>query len=94
MPLFLVNTALLPLALVQTPPWAPVEWKGSTVQPTYTGVTPTFWGSLDRVGGREDFQVWGTPNCGKGEPEQNGRTTHACSVARFRNVTMGVVSGG
>jgi TldD protein len=63
-------------------------------QPTYTGVTPTFWGSLDRVGGREDFQVWGTPNCGKGEPEQNGRTTHACSVARFRNVTMGVVSGG
>jgi TldD protein len=62
-------------------------------QPTYTGVTPTFWGALDRVGGREDFEVWGTPNCGKGEPEQSGRTTHACSVARFRNVTMGVVSG-
>ncbi len=62
-------------------------------QPTYTGVTPSFWGSLDRVGGREDFQVWGTANCGKGEPEQNGRTTHACSVARFRNMTMGVKSG-
>jgi TldD protein len=61
-------------------------------QPTYTGMTPQFWGSMDRVGGAEDFQVWGTPNCGKGEPEQSGRTTHACSVARFRGVSMGVKS--
>jgi len=59
-------------------------------QPTYTGVTPHFWGSMDRVGGPEEFMVWGTPNCGKGEPEQNGRTTQACSVARFRGVTVGV----
>ena len=59
-------------------------------QPTYTGVTPQFWGSMDRVGGPSEFVVWGTPNCGKGEPEQNGRTTHACSVARFRGVTVGV----
>jgi len=59
-------------------------------QPTYTGVTPQFWGSLDRVGGESEFRVWGTPNCGKGEPEQSGRTTHACSVARFRNVKLGV----
>lgn len=59
-------------------------------QPTYTGVTPQFWNSLDRVGGTADFTVWGTPNCGKGEPEQNGRTTQACSAARFRGVTVGV----
>ncbi|HMD02467.1 MAG TPA: hypothetical protein VKG44_05820, partial [Candidatus Baltobacteraceae bacterium] len=59
-------------------------------QPTYTGVTPQFWGSLDRVAGAGDFVVWGTPNCGKGEPEQDGRTTHACSVARFRGVKVGV----
>lgn len=59
-------------------------------QPTYTGVSPHFWGSLDRVGGAADFMVWGTANCGKGEPEQNGRTTQACSVARFRGVTVGV----
>lgn len=61
-------------------------------QPTYTGVTPQFWGSMDRVGGPEEFVVWGTPNCGKGEPEQAGRTSHACSVARFRNVNVGVKS--
>jgi TldD protein len=59
-------------------------------QPTYTGVTPHFWGSMDRVGGAAEFTVWGTANCGKGEPEQNGRTTQACSVARFRGVTVGV----
>jgi TldD protein len=61
-------------------------------QPTYTGVTPHFWGSMDRVAGASEFVVWGTPNCGKGEPEQTGRTTHACSAARFRKVTMGVKS--
>jgi TldD protein len=61
-------------------------------QPTYTGVTPHFWGSMDRVSGPEDFVVWGTPNCGKGEPEQISRTTQACSAARFRGVTVGVKS--
>jgi TldD protein len=59
-------------------------------QPTYTGMTPQFWGSLDRVSGPAEFVVWGTPNCGKGEPEQSGRTSHACSSARFRNVKVGV----
>jgi TldD protein len=63
-------------------------------QPTYTGVTPNFWGSMDRVAGPAEFVVWGTPNCGKGEPEQAGRTTHACSHARFRNVKMGVKTDG
>jgi TldD protein len=45
---------------------------------------------MDRVGGPSEFVVWGTSNCGKGEPEQSGHTTHACSVARFRNVKVGV----
>jgi len=39
-PLFLGNTALLPFAFAKTPPWAPVEWKAATVEPTYTGVPP------------------------------------------------------
>jgi TldD protein len=59
-------------------------------KPTYTGVTPRFWGGLDRVAGPAEWVVWGTPNCGKGEPEQAGRTTHACSHARFANVKMGL----
>lgn len=59
-------------------------------KPTYTGITPEFWGSMDRVAGADEMVVWGTPNCGKGEPEQAGRTTHACSHARFANVKVGV----
>jgi TldD protein len=59
-------------------------------KPTYTGITPRFWGSLDRVAGPQEWVVWGTPNCGKGEPEQLGRTSHACSHARFSGVKMGV----
>jgi hypothetical protein len=39
-PIFLVNTALLPYAFAKTPPWKPVEWKAATVEPTYTGVPP------------------------------------------------------
>lgn len=63
-------------------------------QPTYTGVTPQFWGSMDRVTGPQEFVVWGTPNCGKGEPEQISRTSHACGAARFRRVSVGVKSDG
>jgi hypothetical protein len=39
-PLFLIDTALIPVAFIQIPPWKPVEWKGATVAPTYTAVPP------------------------------------------------------
>jgi TldD protein len=58
--------------------------------PNYTGITPEFWGSCDAVGGREEWVVWGTPNCGKGQPGQVGRVGHGASPARFRNVQVGV----
>ncbi len=56
----------------------------------YTGLAPEFWGSCDAVGGREEWVVWGTPNCGKGQPGQVGRVGHGSSPARFRNVRVGV----
>ncbi|MDP9017176.1 MAG: TldD/PmbA family protein [Candidatus Eremiobacteraeota bacterium] len=59
-------------------------------KPTYTGITPQFWGSMDRVAGESEMVVWGTPNCGKGEPVQSGRTSHACSHARFAGVKVGI----
>jgi TldD protein len=58
--------------------------------PNYTGLAPEFWGSCDAVGGREEWVVWGTPNCGKGQPGQVGRVGHGASPARFRNVQVGV----
>ena len=55
--------------------------------PTYSGRTTSFWGSLDAVGGPSDWQVWGVPNCGKGQPGQTSRVAHGASTGRFRNVT-------
>ncbi len=57
---------------------------------TYTGITPQFWGSCDAICGRDEWVVWGTPNCGKGEPMQVMRTGHGAAPARFRNVQVGV----
>jgi TldD protein len=58
--------------------------------PNYTGITPAFWGSCDAVGGPEDWTLWGTPNCGKGQPGQVARVGHGTAPARFRNVQVGV----
>ncbi len=57
---------------------------------TYTGITPQFWGSCDAICNRDEWVVWGTPNCGKGEPVQTMRTGHGAAPARFRNVQVGV----
>ena len=58
--------------------------------PTYTGIGPTFWASLDAVGGPDEWTVWGLPNCGKGQPMQVGHTGHQAAPCRFRNVRVGV----
>jgi TldD protein len=57
---------------------------------TYTGITPEFWGSCDAVCGPQAWALWGTPNCGKGEPGQTARVGHGVAPARFRNVQVGV----
>ncbi len=58
--------------------------------PNYTGITTEFWRSCDAVGGREDWTLWGTPNCGKGQPSQTARVGHGAAPARFHNVRIGV----
>lgn len=58
--------------------------------PTYTGITPRFWGTLDMLAGESERVFWGTPNCGKGQPVQVGRTGHPAMPARFSSVRMGV----
>ena len=58
--------------------------------PTYAGVTPQFWNSCDAIGDAAAWRAWGSPNCGKGEPIQSGRTTQAAAPARFRMVAVGV----
>jgi TldD protein len=58
---------------------------------TYTGITPEFWRSCDAVCGEADWVMWGTPNCGKGQPGQTAHTGHGAAPARFRNVHVGVM---
>ncbi len=60
--------------------------------PTYTGITPQFWGSLDMLAGGDEWIPWGVPNCGKGQPMQVGHTGHPAAPARFRGVRVGVTS--
>ena len=59
--------------------------------PTYTGITPQFWNSCDAVANRDYWQLWGTPNCGKGEPGQVAHVGHGTSPARFRNILVGLM---
>lgn len=54
----------------------------------YTGITPEFWGSCDAVCDRDHWVVWGTPNCGKGQPMQTAHTGHGAAPARFRNIKV------
>ena len=58
--------------------------------PTYTGIGPRFWQSLDMLGNESEWTFWGTPNCGKGQPGQIGHTGHPAVPCRFRGVRVGV----
>jgi TldD protein len=58
--------------------------------PTYTGITPQFWGSCDAICSEPAWQLWGVPNCGKGEPMQTHGVGHGAAPARFRRVQVGV----
>jgi TldD protein len=58
---------------------------------TYTGITYEFWNACEAVGGPASWRLWGTPNCGKGEPMQIAHVGHGAAPARFRNVRVGVV---
>jgi len=71
------------------------EIRGGTLgrllrNPSYAGVTPTFWGSLDAVCSASEWRPWGLTNCGKGEPGQMMRVSHGAAPARFRGVQVGV----
>ena len=60
---------------------------------TYTGITPEFWNQCDAVCDASDWEIWGTPNCGKGQPSQTMRTGQGASSARFRGIQVGVGYG-
>jgi predicted Zn-dependent protease len=56
--------------------------------PNYRGVTTPFWNNLAKVGDSSTFEVFGTPNCGKGEPNQSVRVGHASPTCLFNNIEV------
>ena len=57
--------------------------------PSYSGITTEFWTSMDAICSGDEWTLWGTPNCGKGQPQQVMGTGHGASPARFRKITVG-----
>lgn len=56
--------------------------------PGYRAISATFWRSLVGVGGADARCVYGTPNCGKGEPNQLITTGHASPPCRFADIEV------
>jgi predicted Zn-dependent protease len=62
---------------------------GKTVKnPNYRGISANFWNNLWKVGDASTFRVYGTPNCGKGEPNQVITVGHASPACAFRGVEI------
>lgn len=56
--------------------------------PNYRATTPQFWSSLAQVGDGSTQEVYGTPYCGKGEPNQLIRVGHASPACAFDNIEV------
>ena len=57
--------------------------------PTFSGRTVEFWNSVQAIGDNSGFKVWGTPNCGKGQPGQNARTGQGGTPILVSNIKVG-----
>ncbi|MCI3943310.1 peptidase C69 [Pseudomonas syringae] len=64
------------------------ELKGVVKNPNYRAISAQFWKSLSAVGDASTFKVLGTPNCGKGEPNQAICVGHASPACVFANIDV------
>jgi TldD protein len=55
----------------------------------YHAMTTDFWGACDAIGCNDEFRLYGTRHCGKGEPGQSGQMSTGAPPARFRNIEIG-----
>lgn len=56
--------------------------------PNYRGVTTPFWNNLKMVGKKETMEVYGSPYCGKGEPNQIIRVGHSTPTCLFTDIEV------
>jgi predicted Zn-dependent protease len=64
------------------------ELGGVVKNPNYRSSTVQFWNSLSHVGNKDSFEIWGSPYCGKGEPNQVIRVGHAIPTCKFKNIEV------
>ena len=64
------------------------ELKEIVRNPNYRGISANFWRNLSAVGNHDTFEIWGTPNCGKGEPNQVIQVGHASPACVFDNIEV------
>ena len=56
--------------------------------PNYRSISVPFWNSLTMLGDESTFNMYGTPYCGKGEPNQSIRVGHASPACLFNNIEV------
>ncbi len=54
----------------------------------YRGITVPFWTQLKMVGNASTLGEYGTPNCGKGEPNQVIRVGHSSPICLFEQIEV------
>jgi predicted Zn-dependent protease len=64
------------------------ERRGLVRNPSYRGRSVEFWRSLAGVGDAASREIWGSPFCGKGEPNQMIMVGHASPPCLFRHVEV------
>jgi predicted Zn-dependent protease len=60
----------------------------TVANPNYRGITPQFWGNLVAVGDANTWEMYGSPICGKGEPNQSVWVGHGAPVAAFTDIEI------
>ncbi len=70
--------------------WQIIDGRLGTMvrKPNYRGISATFWRNLIGVGDDSTRGAYGTPFCGKGEPNQAIRVGHVTPACLFREVEI------
>lgn len=58
-------------------------------RPSFTGISYEIWRNCDAICSKDYWEVWGVPNCGKGDPGQVMQVGHGACPARFRKIKVG-----
>jgi predicted Zn-dependent protease len=64
------------------------ELKEVVKNPNYRGVTTPFWNNLKMVGNEATREIYGSPYCGKGEPNQIIRVGHTVPICLFSDIEV------